>query len=303
MGILNATPDSFSDGGELSVPGVAADRAEAMLRDGAAILDLGGESTRPGARPVPEPEQIRRVLPALAAIRARVGPAPVITIDTTRAAVAAAALDAGADAINDVSGGLDDPAMLPLAAARRCGIILMHRLLPPAADSYSSRYGQPGQAPPPQYGDVVADVRDALAALLARAVGAGVEPRRVMLDPGLGFGKTVAHNLALLRGTPQLLTLGRPILSALSRKSFTAAAAGLAADRPPAERLAATLALSVLHLQAGARIFRVHDVAPHAHALQAAWSALRADAAPERLAPPSIGTMDESAPDGPRPPR
>lgn len=268
LAILNITPDSFSDGGRLATPALAADAARRAADHGADALDLGAESTRPGAPRIPPDEQICRLVPAIESIRAAGIDLP-ITIDTTLSAVARAALDAGADAINDVAAGTEDEAMLALAADRACAIILMHRLAPPTDDRFSDRY----DAPPDYPGGVVPTVRDFLSGRAAAARAAGVPADRILLDPGLGFGKSVAQNLELLRATPDLLTLGHPVLSALSRKSFVGRV-GLDRDSDPSERLPPTLALSVLHLQAGARVFRVHDIPEHRHALDAAWAAL-----------------------------
>ena len=267
MGILNITPDSFSDGGQYNDPGQAVARAQRMLEEGADLLDVGGESTRPGAQRIDAEEQIRRVVPVIQGIRAA-GIWLPISIDTTRAEVARAALDAGADIINDVSAGLEDDAMLGLAAETGCGLILMHRELPPDEDRYSDRYEQA-----PVSGSVTARVVGALRVALLGANRAGVASDRVMLDPGLGFGKDVSQNLELIETTPKLRSLGCPVLSGLSRKSFVGRV-GLGRDSDPGERLPATLALSVLHLQRGARCFRVHDVAPHRQALDAAWALL-----------------------------
>ncbi len=272
LAILNITPDSFADGGRLATPALAADAARRAADDGADALDLGAESTRPGASRVPAEEQVRRLIPAIGAIRAA-GVGLPITIDTTLSAVARAALDAGADAINDVAAGTEDDAMLALAADRACAIVLMHRLAPPTADRFSDRY----DAPPEYPGGVVPAVRAFLSERAAAARAAGVPADRVLLDPGLGFGKSVAQNLELLRATPDLAAVGHPVLSALSRKSFVGRV-GLGRDSDPSERLPATLALSVLHLQAGARIFRVHDIPEHRQALDAAWAALAPDA-------------------------
>lgn len=268
LGILNVTPDSFSDGGAYPTPEVALHAAAEMVAQGAHGLDIGGESTRPGSARVDADEQARRVLPVIRLIRKdRAFERTVVSIDTTLASVARAALDAGADAINDVSAGTDDPEMLSLAASRGAGIILMHRLYRPERDSYSDRY-----AAPPDYGPAgaVAVVKQHLVDRRRAAVQAGVHADSIVLDPGLGFGKTVEQNLELIRGTRELAALGSPILSALSRKSFVARAGGLAADSDPRQRLAPTLALSVLHKRAGAAIFRVHDVRPHRAALAAA---------------------------------
>ena len=268
IAVLNITPDSFSDGGPLMDPGAARDAAARAIAEGADLLDVGGESTRPGAAPVSEAEELRRVLPAIRAVRTLPGPHIPITIDTTKAAVALAALDAGADAVNDVSALTHDPAMLPLVARRACGVILMHRLAPPRDDRYSDQY-----AAPPLTGDAVASVIAYLQSRADAALHAGVPRSSIVLDPGLGFGKSVEQNLDLIRRTPELTVLGFPILSALSRKSFVGRV-GLGRDSDPSERLPATLALSVLHLTAGARLFRVHDVAAHRQALDAAWAAM-----------------------------
>jgi len=263
MAILNVTPDSFADGGRLASPGAVADAAERAVRDGAAMLDIGGESTRPGAARVSAAEQIERVVPSIEAIRAR-GVLVPLTIDTTRATVAAAALDAGADAVNDVSGCTEDRAMLPLLGKRGAGVILMHRLTTPGQDSYSDQYEEA-----PQYRDVVASVRSFLAQRFEAACHVGVRDESVMLDPGLGFGKNVSQNLDLIHGTRVISSLGRPVLSALSRKSFVGRL-GLRRESVPGERLASTLALSVMHYAAGARLFRVHDVREHVEALHVA---------------------------------
>ncbi|RMH24609.1 MAG: dihydropteroate synthase [Planctomycetota bacterium] len=267
--ILNLTPDSFADGGRLPTPAHAADAARRAADEGADGLDLGAESTRPGAQRVDANEQRRRLLPAIDAIRAA-GVTLPITVDTTLAPVARDALESGADAINDISAGTEDDGMLALAAERPCGIVLMHRLAPPDADRFSDRYDTPPDYPR----GVVAEVVTHLAARLDAAVAAGVPRDAVLLDPGLGFGKSVEQNLELIRHTPALLALARPVMSALSRKSFVGRVS-LHRDSIPDERLPGTLALSVLHLQAGARVFRVHDTAPHRQALDAAWAALQ----------------------------
>ncbi|HEX2837026.1 MAG TPA: dihydropteroate synthase [Phycisphaerales bacterium] len=271
LAIINATPDSFAHT-SAPRPTDAIDAALRAIDEGADALDIGGESTRPGAHAVPADEETRRVLPVIHAVRALQGSRAhtPITIDTTKASVARAALDAGADAINDISAGTADPAMLPLAAARGVGIILMHRVATPQADSYSDRY-----AKPPLAGTVTAQVAAALAQRVHAAIEAGIPRERIVIDPGLGFGKTVEQNLELIRATPDLLrATNLPILSALSRKSFVGRT-GLGRDSEPAERLPATLALSALHLSLGARLFRVHDVAAHRQALAAAWAILQ----------------------------
>ncbi len=229
------------------------------------MLDLGAESTRPGASRIPAAEQLARLLPVLRAVRRAIGDAPPISIDTTLAPVASAALDEGADCLNDVSAGTEDTGLLPLAARHQCGLVLMHRLVPPGSDHYSHSYPAP-----PAYTNVVEDVRAFLALRTRAALEAGLAPDRLVIDPGLGFGKSVEQNLTLIAGTPRLLDLGFPLMSGLSRKSFVALASGLPKDSPPASRLAGTIALTLAHVAAGARILRVHDVAPIAQALAAA---------------------------------
>jgi len=267
IGILNITPDSFADGGELDSVQAAVDRAQAIVDEGGDGLDIGGESTRPGASRVSVDEQINRVVPVIEAIR-KAGIDLMISVDTTRAAVASQALDAGADAINDVSAGSEDNAMLGLAADRQCGIVLMHRVSAPDQDQYSDQY----QQRPIESGIVDHVIRE-LKARRDAAVDAGVNPACIMLDPGLGFGKDVEQNLALIRETDQLCALGHPVLSALSRKSFVGRVS-LHRDSEPKERLAGTLGLSVVHLLAGVRFFRVHDVAAHRQALDAVWATM-----------------------------
>jgi dihydropteroate synthase len=277
IGIVNCTPDSFSDGGELATVEAAVARAEGMIDAGAIGVDVGGESTRPGAHAVPEAEQIRRVVPVIAMLRARRGAVasggPLITVDTTRAAVAQAAIEAGADGVNDVSGATDDPAMLDVCARAHCCIILMHRARRPAEDRYSTAYvggasaaaggGGSAAAAAPVYGDVVHDVGHFLASRALAAQHAGIAPEAIMLDPGLGFGKSVADNLALIARTGELIELGYPIMSGLSRKSFVGAHMNLPPGHQPSERLAGTLELSARHATAGARLLRVHDVREH----------------------------------------
>lgn len=260
MAILNVTPDSFFDGGRFPNTDAVINAAGAAVDAGASILDIGGESTRPGATRVDPQEQMRRVIPAVRGIRAAGGALATIpiSVDTTLSEVAGAAIDAGADAINDVSAGTEDTGMFALAARTGAGLVLMHRLAAPGSDSYSDGY-----ATPPVYGDVVAEVREFLRERMEAAVSAGVGRESIVLDPGLGFGKTVEQNLELIRRTGELLPLGRPILSGLSRKSFTARSAGVRGE-PPSERLGATLGLSRAHRDAGASLFRVHDVAEHA---------------------------------------
>lgn len=276
MAILNATPDSFSDGGKCATVDSALHACALFLEQGAAIIDIGGESTRPGAAPVDIAEQIRRTVPIITSLRARREFDPMaISIDTTRAEVARAALEAGADAINDVSGLHDDrESMLGLLASTHAGYVLMHRLVAPAKDRYSDRY-----AKAPMYNDVVSDVRSFLQHALGDLVAQGIDERRVLLDPGLGFGKSVEQNCDLIRGTSEFTSLGRPVLSGLSRKSFVGRLAH-GRDSDPGERLEGTLALSALHLYFGARVFRVHDVGACMGALRATSAFLPANPAP-----------------------
>jgi dihydropteroate synthase len=273
MAILNVTPDSFSDGGlhhDPRDPQQALDAARRLVAEGADILDIGGESTRPGAVSVPWREQCERVVPVIQAIRADADPrvrGVPITVDTTSVLVAQRALECGADAVNDVSAGTADVEMLGFCAARGSGIVLMHRAATPEKDRYSDRYG-PGAAPLGEdAAAVVGAVRGFLHERALAAIGAGVAREAIVLDPGLGFGKTVEQNLALIEATPRLMELGFPILSGLSRKSFVGRAA-LGRDSDPSERVEATLRFSMRHAALGARILRVHDVAAHALALR-----------------------------------
>ena len=271
MGILNATPDSFSDGGQLDTVEAGIERARRMVDEGADGLDIGGESTRPRADRVSVKEQIRRVVPMIEGIR-KAGVDLVISVDTTRSEVAQASLDAGGDVINDVSAGQEDSGMFPLGADRGCGLVLMHRVLAPEQDQYSDQYSDQNQARPIEK-DAVGRVIAELGARRDLAVEAGVEPRCIVLDPGLGFGKDVGQNLELIRRTAELSALGHVVMSGLSRKSFVGRVS-LGRDSEPSERLGGTLGLSVMHMLAGARIFRVHDVGSHREALDSAWDAM-----------------------------
>jgi dihydropteroate synthase len=208
-------------------------------------------------------EQVRRAIPVIRAIRSASDVA--ISIDTTSSAVAQQAIQAGAEAINDVSGGHDDPHMLDVAARARCGLIVMHRARKPTQDSYSDRY----RGDEPMSGDVVASVAASLRAALERCDRAGVKRECVAIDPGVGFGKTVEQNMQLIARAHEFVSLGRPLVSGLSRKSFVGRVA-LGRDSTPDERLSGTIAISVMHMLSGASIFRVHDVAPVAQALRAA---------------------------------
>lgn len=266
MGILNVTPDSFHDGGHHATLDAAVTHARRLISEGADIIDIGGESTRPGAERVSVEDQILRVVPVIQAIRATGIEIP-ISVDTTRAAVAERAIDAGADVINDVAAGAEDPDMFTLAASTGVGLILMHRLLPPDADRFSTQYDRP-----PDYGDDPEAVVDAVSEFLIdradAALDAGVASASILLDPGLGFGKTVEQNYRLIRSTSRLLEMGYPLLSAASRKSFTGAADPDEVVESD-DRLPASLAVTLFHHQAGVRVFRVHDVAAHRRALAA----------------------------------
>ena len=252
MGILNITPDSFSDGGDLGAVGDAVARARSMARQ-ADILDIGGESTRPGADEVPEAEEIGRVAPVIAAIRAA-GITTPISIDTRKAAVAQAALDAGADMINDVSGGLFDPGMLTLAAARSVPVCLMHSPGDPGTMQQRARYG-----------DVVAEVHAHLGDRIEAARAAGIAPSNIVIDPGIGFGKTLQHNLSLLRGLSRYHTLGVPVLVGASRKRFIGEIGG--ADTAK-DRLGGSVAVALYAADQGAHILRVHDTYETGQALR-----------------------------------
>jgi dihydropteroate synthase len=260
MGILNVTPDSFSDGGRFADVDAAVAHGIALHRSGADVVDIGGESTRPGADRVDAATEIARVVPVIG----RLADAGVpMSIDTTRSEVAAAALAAGAGAINDVSGGLADPAMAGVAAGAGCPWILMHW-----------RGHSRTMADLAVYQDVVAEVRDELAARAEAAIAAGVAPGQIILDPGLGFAKRAEHNWALSSHLPELIALGFPVLFGASRKTYLGrllADAG-GTPRPVGEREAATLATSVLAVAAGAWGVRVHDVRATADAL-AVWRA------------------------------
>src|SRR5437867_3187048 len=256
MAVLNVTPDSFSDGGRFLDPVAAVTHALAMEAQGADLIDVGGESTRPGSQPVDATEQIRRVVPVIRAVRDRLTDV-TLSIDTTRAEVAAAALDAGADMVNDVSAGRDDPELLTLAARRTCPIVLMHMQGTPATMQLN-----------PTYLDVVREVGDFLGDRLAVAADAGVNPAKVLLDPGIGFGKTVEHNLELLRRLDQLEATGRPLVVGTSRKGFIGRVLGEAGSPDPSARLFGTAATVAWAVANGAAVVRVHDVGPMAQVVR-----------------------------------
>jgi dihydropteroate synthase len=244
MGVVNVTPDSFSDGGRFDAPGRAIDHGLQLAREGATIVDIGGESTRPGARPVTPDEELRRVVPVIEGIRAN-NVDVAISIDTSKAVVAAAALDAGASIVNDVTGADPDSDLGRVLVARRAPVIAMHM------------QGEPrSMQTDPNYTDVVADIFRFFVDRIAALIEAGLPADRIIIDPGFGFGKTQAHNLALLRSLGDFTSLGRPILAGMSRKSMLGRITGAAIE----DRLPESLAVHILAAARGAHILRVHDV-------------------------------------------
>ena len=266
MGVLNVTPDSFSDGGEFMEPHAAVAHVERMVGEGADLVDVGGESTRPGADPVAAEEELRRVMPVIEAIERRVP----VSIDTSKARVAEAALSAGASFVNDITALRGDPVMAELVAAMDVDVCLMHMLRTPRTMQDN-----------PRYDDVVAEVKAFLEERLAFAVTHGISEDRIWLDPGIGFGKTLPHNLALLRRLDEIVALGRPVVIGVSRKSFL----GKLTDRAEADRVAGTVAANVLAYERGAHMFRVHDVAPTRDALAVVGATVGSigNEAPDRL--------------------
>ena len=240
MGVVNITPDSFSDGGKFLDPKAALAHARRLIDEGADILDIGGESSRPGAAPVAEEEELKRVLSVVENLRVNVP----VSIDTRRPAVMRAALAAGASMINDID-ALTAPGALEAVAASGCAVCLMHK----KGDSATMQQA-------PRYDDVVAEVRDFLAERILQCERKKIEKDRITIDPGFGFGKTVEHNLSLLKRLPELAALGVPVVAGWSRKSTL----GVITGRPVSERLAASLAAALLAVQHGATILRVHDV-------------------------------------------
>jgi dihydropteroate synthase len=257
MGVLNVTPDSFSDGGEWLAPEAAVAHGHDLVAQGAAIVDVGGESTRPGAHPVSAEEELRRVLPVVDRLA---GAGIRVSIDTSKVPVARAALAAGASYVNDVTGFRSDPEMAAVVAEAGCDCCLMHMLGEPRTMQAD-----------PRYEDVVSEVKAFLLHRLAFAVAAGVDEARIHLDPGIGFGKTVSHNLELLRRLDEIVAIGRPVVIGTSRKSFLGRLTG---REDPHERLAGTIATNVMAFERGASVFRVHDVAPLADALAVAAATL-----------------------------
>ena len=255
VGILNVTPDSFSDGGAHAEPGAAVDAAQRMLAAGAVLIDVGAESTRPGAEPLWQGDEIARLEPVLAGL----GGAP-LSVDTRKAEVAAVALKAGARIVNDVSALTYDPQMAALAAASGAAVVLMHHQGDPRT-----------MQDDPRYDDVLLDVFDWLEARIGAAVAAGISRDRIVVDPGIGFGKTLRHNLALLNGLALFHGLGCPVMLGASRKRFIGALSGV---EHAADRVAGSLAVMQAGLAQGVQLFRVHDVAESVQALRV-WRGLR----------------------------
>ncbi|HDJ30126.1 MAG TPA: dihydropteroate synthase [Candidatus Acetothermia bacterium] len=243
MGVLNVTPDSFFDGGQHMTTKAAVNHALEMIRDGADIVDVGGESSRPGAAPVPGEVELSRVVPVITGIRESSD--VLISVDTTKSRVARAALAAGADIVNDISALRFDPEMGPLIAEADACVVLMHMQGTPRTMQEN-----------PTYSDPVEEIKEFFSARMEAAVRAGIPEERIILDPGIGFGKRLEHNLAILRGIGSFLELGAPVLIGLSRKSFLGELLGL----PPAERLVGTVAANAVAVRNGADIIRVHDV-------------------------------------------
>jgi len=258
MGVLNVTPDSFSDGGEFFATDAAIAGGIKMASEGADIIDVGGESTRPGAEPVSVKEELSRVIPVIEKLRAKIDIS--ISIDTSKSEVASAALDAGASVINDVPAGRGDEKMLSLAAKRKAAIVLMHMQGEPRTMQND-----------PHYEDVITEVADFFRQQYARALECGVDPMAIAFDPGIGFGKTLEHNLTLLKSLERLRVHDRPLAVGVSRKSFLAK---LANSSEMNERAAPTIALTAILRARGADILRVHDVKENVAALRAAEAVL-----------------------------
>jgi dihydropteroate synthase len=258
MGILNVTPDSFSDGGQYSDIDAAVRQVRRMLNEGADIIDIGGESTRPGAEPVAADEQIRRVVPVVEAIRRQVSADIPISIDTTLSAVAKAALAAGADIINDISAGCDDEAILALAAETDAPIILMHSQGTPKTMQDN-----------PYYDDVVQEVLAALQLQIDAALKAGIKRERIAIDPGIGFGKRKQDNIDLLAHLDAFAATGYPVLLGTSRKRFMGTICDVS---EPSELVTATAVTTALGIMAGVQMFRVHDIRENRQAADVAWA-------------------------------
>ncbi len=257
MGVINVTPDSFSDGGEWFEHRAAVVHGRELVEQGARILDVGGESTRPGAEPVPVEEELARVVPVIESL-ADAG--AQLSVDTSKLAVARAAIDAGATYVNDVTAFRRDPSIAGLVADAGCECCLMHMLGEPRTMQHD-----------PRYDDVVSDVKAFLEERVAFAVGEGVAEQRIQVDPGIGFGKTLEHNLEILRRLDEIVAIGRPVVVGTSRKSFLGRLTG---REDPHDRVAATVATNVMAFERGASVFRVHDVAETLDALLVAAATL-----------------------------
>ena len=258
MGILNVTPDSFSDGGKFSDVNAAISQVKRMISEGVDIIDIGGESTRPGSEPVSPAEQQQRVIPVIKAIRQTLNSDILISIDTTSSRVAKAALEAGADIINDVSAGLEDPEILKVAATFQVPIILMHRQGTPKTMQDN-----------PYYDDVVPEVINTLLTQIASAIQSGIKKENILIDPGIGFGKRKQDNLELLAHLDKFVALGFPVLLGTSRKRFMGTICNVT---EPAELVTATAVTTALGVMAGVQLFRVHDVKENRQAADVAWA-------------------------------
>jgi dihydropteroate synthase len=261
MGVLNVTPDSFSDAGAFFTTDKAVEHGARMMAEGAQIIDVGGESTRPGAAPIAAEEELERVVPVIVKLREMNNEA-LISIDTTKAAIARRALEAGASIINDVSGGRADPEMMKLAAEKKAAFIIMHMQGTPRTMQSD-----------PHYADVVTEVADFFRQQYARALECGIDSMAIAFDPGIGFGKTVAHNLALLAHLSRLRTNDRPIVVGVSRKSSLGQMIG---STEMSDRLAPTIAFTAMLRERGANVLRVHDVKENVAALRVAERLLEA---------------------------
>jgi dihydropteroate synthase len=257
MGVVNVTPDSFSDGGLYLETDKAVDRGLELAFEGVDIIDVGGESTRPGSHPIPEAEELERVVPVIRALRGKTE--VLISIDTTKAAVARAAVSAGADIVNDTSALRADPEMAAEIARSGAALVLMHMQGTPLTMQQA-----------PHYDDLLGEIGAFLAERMRAAEAAGIPSERLIVDPGIGFGKTFEHNLELLRRQEVFQDLGRPVLIGVSRKAFL----GTILDLPPTRRLEGTIAAAVLAVERGAHILRVHDVGPVARAVRTAEAIL-----------------------------
>jgi dihydropteroate synthase len=263
MGILNVTPDSFSDGGQFNNIDAAVNHGKKMIDEGADIIDIGGESTRPGSARISVEDQIERVAHIIKAISETIPEHVQISIDTTRSKVAEAALNAGAHLVNDVSGGNDDPEIINLCADKNCPYIVMHMQGSPETMQND-----------PTYDDVVSDIKSFLETRVAECIKAGIDEKNIVIDPGIGFGKTREHNLILLNNLKVFVDTGHSVLLGTSRKRFMGS---ICTVNSPDELIGATTATTALGVQAGVKMFRVHDVKENRQAADVAWSILNSD--------------------------